>query len=62
MIVWAECSARFKAGRTSTDENPSPARPSTSTADYKIDVVNTVKSKDRRLTIAEELSIRVGSL
>ena len=55
---------RFKSGRTSTDEDPRSGRPSTSTNDAHINLVNNLVRANRRFTvreIAEEANISVGS-
>ena len=50
---WYQSFTRFKVGRTSTDENPSPGCSSTSISNNKIDEVRTTICEDHHLTIRE---------
>ena len=56
--------SRFQAGRTATDDDPKPGRPSTSTDDTHVERVKSLVRANRRMTIrelADEVNISFGS-
>ena len=59
-----ECFKRFKEGRMSVGEDPSPGRPSTSTNDDHVETVRSVIRGNHRLTVrevADDVDISIGS-
>ena len=54
-----QCFSRFKAGRTSTDDDESSGRPVSSSMPEMIDRVRQIIREDRRHTI-DEVSMLVG--
>ena len=58
--IWYDWFIRFKAGRTSIEENPRPCLSSTSISNDKIDEVRTMLCTLTVCEIAEELGISVG--